>query len=432
MSKKSGPPRAALPDVWSARLRAVDGRTGYPYLSDALFSLVPVMTDEVDTLAVDRWGRLYVNPSFFGRCTADQGAAVLIHEVWHPLLKHFDRADRLGPRPEERDIVNVAQDCEINIKDDLAGRLPGDCCLPAKFGLPDRGLFEEYYHLLKRDHPELLLPPQGRAIVVHAHGPNGDGPSQGDGGGPRPSPSSKDGASSKGRGVGGGRCGSCAHGQPQDYELPAPGEADAGGKRCDVPGVSPAKWEVVIRTTAQKVLEHSRSQGSVPGGWVRWAEEILTPAIDWRKALPQVVQGMLGRGLGHTWTDYRKISRRQHPCPRILKAATVNALPNVDVVLDTSGSMSDRMIAQGIAEVGGILAALGYAVKVNVHPTDSTAAECQKVFRPDQIRAVGGGGTGMGEGLKAVADRAEREPYDRPSLVVVITDCHTPWPEAAP
>jgi predicted metal-dependent peptidase len=104
----------------------------------------------------------------------------------------------------------------------------------------------------------------------------------------------------------------------------------------------------------------------------------------------------------------------------------------VDVIFDTSGSMSDKMIAQGIAEVGGILSALEYMAQVHVHPTDAVASECQKVFRPEQIRPIGGGGTDMCAGFKAVEERARREPYDQPGLIVVITDCYTPWPTEPP
>jgi hypothetical protein len=122
--------------------------------------------------------------------------------------------------------------------------------------------------------------------------------------------------------VGSGKCGSCSHGQSEDYELPAPGEAGKDGKPCEVPGVGPAKWDVIIKVTAQKIKEHSRSRGSVPGGWVRWADEVLTPKVDWRKALPSMIQGMIGRRLGHTYTDHRRISRRRNPDPRVLRPAS--------------------------------------------------------------------------------------------------------------
>lgn len=430
MTKKTEAPRVGTRDIWSARLRAVDGNAGYPYLSDALFALVPVITEQVDTLAVDRHGRVYVNPVFFAGCTPDEGAAVLAHEVWHLLLRHFERADRLNVRPEEADILNVSQDCEINIKDDLSKRLPGDCCLPENFGLPPRGLFEEYFHALRKTHPQLL-----RKIVqatVRVPGSRGGASAKGDGGGSKPSPSSDASSPSRGRGVGSGKCGSCAHGHPEAYELPAPGEADEDGNVCQTPGVSPPRWDVIARATAQKILEHSRSRGSVPAGWLRWAEDLLVPKVDWRKALPTMVMGMFGRRRGYTWTDCRKISRRQNPDPRILRPAHVNSLPNVDVVADTSGSMSEMMLAQSLAEVAGILAAMDHAARVNVHPTDAAAAECQKVFRADQIKLIGGGGTDMGAGLEAVHKRVRREPWTRPHLVVVITDCYTPWPEAAP
>jgi Mg-chelatase subunit ChlD len=43
------------------------------------------------------------------------------------------------------------------------------------------------------------------------------------------------------------------------------------------------------------------------------------------------------------------------------------------------------------------------------------------------VQLLGGGGTDMGAGL---AKAAEIRP--RPDLIVVLTDGHTPWPEAPP
>jgi hypothetical protein len=52
----------------------------------------------------------------------------------------------------------------------------------------------------------------------------------------------------------------------------------------------------------------------------------------------------------------------------------------------------------------------------------------RKVFTGTQVALYGGGGTDMGVGLRAFTERT-RDPID---LLVIVSDCCTPWPTAAP
>jgi len=99
----------------------------------------------------------------------------------------------------------------------------------------------------------------------------------------------------------------------------------------------------------------------------------------------------------------------------------------VAVVVDTSGSVDDAMLAQALAEVSGILKALGQREGVHVLAVDAAVHTCRRVFRPDQVHLGGGGGTDMGAGL---AEAEKLKP--RPQVAIVITDGRTPWPGAAP
>jgi len=99
----------------------------------------------------------------------------------------------------------------------------------------------------------------------------------------------------------------------------------------------------------------------------------------------------------------------------------------VAVVVDTSGSIDDAMLSQALAEISGILKGLGQREGVHVLAVDSQVHTCQRVFRPEQVKVAGGGGTDMGVGLEAAA---KLRPV--PQVAVVITDGHTPWPDTAP
>ena len=54
--------------------------------------------------------------------------------------------------------------------------------------------------------------------------------------------------------------------------------------------------------------------------------------------------------------------------------------------------------------------------------------DVRKVFTGTQVALYGGGGTDMGVGLRAFTER-KGAPID---LLVIVSDCRTPWPEEAP
>lgn len=103
-------------------------------------------------------------------------------------------------------------------------------------------------------------------------------------------------------------------------------------------------------------------------------------------------------------------------------------LPKIAMVLDTSGSMDDHLLAQSLAEVQGVLLSLGVGRRhLKIVCCDAKAFEAQKVMRARDVELLGGGGADMGAGL---AKAAELRP--RPDLIVVLTDGHTPWPTEPP
>jgi predicted metal-dependent peptidase len=98
------------------------------------------------------------------------------------------------------------------------------------------------------------------------------------------------------------------------------------------------------------------------------------------------------------------------------------------MVIDTSGSMSDRMLGQALAEVGGVLRSLGVARRdLRVLCCDADAYRSQPVRDLGRVELTGGGGTDVGAGIEAAAGARPA-----PDLVVVLTDGFTPWPPRPP
>jgi predicted metal-dependent peptidase len=102
-------------------------------------------------------------------------------------------------------------------------------------------------------------------------------------------------------------------------------------------------------------------------------------------------------------------------------------VPEVAVVCDTSGSMSEELLAAALAEVEGLLRALGMARQVRVLACDTAVGPAQRVSSARQVQLVGGGGTNMGTGIAAAAALRPK-----PAVTVVLTDGYTPWPPQAP
>jgi hypothetical protein len=125
----------------AARVRAAHERS---YFAPALFSLVPVRTDLIGSMAVDAQWRLYYNDAWLATHSVEQNATLLIHEVSHLLRDHEGRRKAAGIKNYLR--WNTAGDCEINDDLDAEGLpLPGDPPLPVKYGLPRGSAAEIYY-----------------------------------------------------------------------------------------------------------------------------------------------------------------------------------------------------------------------------------------------------------------------------------------------
>ncbi|MGA5264569.1 DUF2201 family putative metallopeptidase [Streptomyces griseoincarnatus] len=353
----------------AARYRAAHDR---PYLASALYALGIVASSAVPTMGVDRHWRCYVSPAFVDATPVEELAGVWIHEVAHLLRDHHGRAGRL-PAADQRDRyrVNVAQDCEIN--DDLLTdglRLPAGRVEPGLFGLPDGQLFEEYLP---------GLPPH-----VREHD-----------------------------------CGSGAHGTATPWELP-----EAEGPN----GIGRAEGRALRRHTAEAMRAHQRSRGALPGGWRRWAEEVLEPTVDWRQALTGAVREAAAWAGGAVDYTYRRPSRRTPALRGVVLPSLRRPLPRVAVVVDTSGSMGDAELAAALGEITGVLREVGVrGNRVTVLACDADVHAVSRVTSTEQVTLGGGGGTDMRVGIDAALESPER-----PSIVIVLTDGYTPWPAETP
>lgn len=375
-------------DGYSRTLQAARVRAAYQrsYFAPALFSLVPVETDLIGSMAVDSEWRLYYNDAWVATHTVEQNATLLIHEVSHLVRDHEGRKKAAGIRDHLR--WNTAGDCEIN--DDLHAEglpLPGDPPLPGKYGLESGKHAEVYYS-------QLPTPPRG-----DRHAASDDERQQAD-------------------------CGSGAHGERRFWELPADDGTDGG-----VPGVDRIKAELVRREVARRIDEKSPYDGDLPLAWRRWAHATLAPKVDYMATIRHAVRRALrGSTLGRYDRTYRRPHRRQACYGEFIMPSFYQPRPRPGFLIDTSGSMEDTQLARAVSELGGLTRQLGYGADVVVACCDAAVHQVRKAFTSTLIELYGGGGTDIGVGLRAFIER-KVAPID---LLVIVSDCRTPWPKEVP
>ena len=362
----------------------------FPYLATGLFGVQVSADPGSGTVSVDEGWRMHADPELTAGWSAAQLGSVLVHHVGHLLRTHGERAQGAGVRPDETTDWIRAADAEINDELVLAGLdLPGQPVLPRDLGAEDGLLAEQYFAGIRR-------------------------PAEADGG--RGGAGTEPRSFSSGRGETAGTwldCGSGADG------VPRPGQGQDGLPRWQA--------ELLRRQVAQDVIAHGKRPGTVPAGLLRWAEEVLSPKVDWRAVLAAELRRAVAEVCGAVDYSYRRPSRRSAVTAPVVLPALRRPVPEVAVVCDTSGSMTEDLLAMALAEVEGLLRALGLARQVRVLACDTAVAPAQRVSSARQVQLVGGGGTDMGAGIAAAAALRPR-----PAVAVVLTDGFTPWPRLAP
>ncbi|GAB3243185.1 vWA domain-containing protein [Kineosporia babensis] len=374
----------------------------HPYLAGALWAMTIVPSRQVPTMAVDRYWRCYVSPAFVQMYSVNELAGTWLHEVGHLLRGHHDRAQQLWERslagqgstdpaviyarrtaggswldPERPDLenlrMNTAMDCEIN--DDEASfrdgiRLPDGALQPRDFRLRVGRPFESYLRGMS------ATAVAGRRAWVN--------------------------------------CGSGAHGGDVPWDL-----GPDGGRP-----LTPAQAEVIRIRTAERI---KRSQGWVSGSWTRWAQDVGKPTQNWERLLTAAVRAGLSSSGGVGDHSFRRPSRRSAALHyRVVLPTLTKPSPEVAVVIDTSGSVSDDELGAALAETAGVIQAAG-GRKVTVYSCDSAVQTVQRVASAREIRLAGGGGTNLTRGM---ARALSAQPA--PDVLVVLTDGHTGWPVSAP
>lgn len=349
-----------------------------PYLARSLWAMTFVETSEIPTAAIDDKWRVYYNPDYIKKCATD-GTLIgeLFHECLHPTLRHSSRSKVIQAADHEH--WNRAGDAELDQQIEAAGvKLVDDRVRPENFKGGAKGMTAEELYKLPSD---------------------GSGKSKS--GKPK---------CSCGGGSGAGR--------------PMPFEGKGGSEKKLPTGLSEAEADLIRVMTAQAIKEHvAKGRGSVPAGFLRWAETFgEPPPVDWRAMVQAKVRYAIDTHRGPS-PSYARPSRRNITGGLVLPVHRM-PIPRIALVPDTSGSMYESDIATELACVVDACEALG---KVYAVPCDAAASDPVEIRHVDDLKEFmkGGGGTDMRVGI-------ERALECNPDAIVVITDGDTPWPDEEP
>lgn len=170
----------------------------------------------------------------------------------------------------------------------------------------------------------------------------------------------------------------------------------------------------------------AKLQGNLPAGIQRIVDDLVAPQIDWRTALAEFV------------TQSRSDYSWRHPDRRILASCGLylptlhsDALEDIVVGIDTSGSISQAELADFLSELYGILQACTevrawvLSCDAKIHAVVQADGQTPLEELLDTVR--GGGGTDF----RPVFEWIEEHGIN-PSCVVYLTDGYGTYPDTQP
>ena len=161
------------------------------------------------------------------------------------------------------------------------------------------------------------------------------------------------------------------------------------------------------------------SAGQLPAGLERLITDISAPKLDWRSLLRNTIKSQIKNN--YSWM---RPSRKMYSTNAVLPGLDVENSLDIAVSIDTSGSISDRMLKDFLSEINGIADEFdAYKIKVWCFDTEVHAPEEFETWDGKDIthyQPAGYGGTDI-----AVNWKWMQENEVKPELLVCFTDGET-------
>jgi predicted metal-dependent peptidase len=450
-------------------------RAKAPFFATGLTKLTFVARPGLNTIGVTYRGVLIYDPAWVAQQGIEKSAGLLVHEALHILDHHGDRRGSRDParwnRNADRAINTIVRDMGFKLPDG-----PDTGCWPSDLGpgTPEGLTAEQYHELdLQQEAAKKAKQPQGEPGEDEDEEPgeepagepgegaqdeepgegsegepgededggdptegsgeepgeDGDGsedaeePSEGSGegsgSGEGGDPSSEDeepGEVKPGdpHGVGRGQCGSCA-GNALDDEANINPEDER----------SEAEMQRIAKQMAMAIQEHAAAgRGGLPAGLRLLADAVTGIAkVRWQQKLQQAVKRAARVRSGANVYRFDGPSKRQagigYGVGRALMPRPRAVVPNVALMIDTSGSMGRTEMTAALRESAAVIKTLNAPLLYGT--CDCAVHTLQKITSvSDLVKLLkGGGGTSFVPAFKAL-DALKGE--QRPEVVIFVTD----------
>lgn len=365
--------RAARLTIDKARWWAL---THQPFYGSLASNLADVIDPSIPTAATDGKKILW-NPTKVGEWTEEEVRFVVLHETLHCAHDHFSRLPL-------NDQGNQAGDYAINA---ILRNIPG-------IKMPEGGLLDSRFDNLAEE--EILA-----ALRKEPEEPEGEEPGDQPGEEPGDQP-----GKGKRKGEDPGGCGG--------FIEPAPDKPNGPTLKED--------WERNILQA--EFVRNSTGQGDCPADMRRILDRITAVSeVDWKQETCDFVKTVVSAR-----SDWSRSTRRMATAPVIYPRRRTDSLGTIVFVRDSSGSVSDKTMAEFTGLIAGAAADTGCEALV----LDADAA-VQAEYRLSQgelppLEPVGGGGTDFRPAFARVQELIEEG--EKIAGLVYLTDLYGTEPDA--
>ena len=388
------------------------------------------LDESAETAYTDGY-RIAFSPDFLDDLSNDELDFVMMHEILHVVLQHVSRGRDLNS-----EAFNIACDIVVNSNILLSFGMDRKRITLSKYGesmnLAPNGKngyeysAEEVYEMLTKSMKQSKSGGSGE----------GGGENKGGSGGSSGSGSGKSGRASGvgGAGVDKAKTGGASRGRA----VREVGRASSDGLWDDHTKWGATEedehyheaWVKRLEDAAEaiSIRDPSNSRGLLPAFAKRILEELRGGSgLNWRELLCNFVQEEVN--------DYsfsppdRRYGESDFFLPDFNDAD--ERVRNVLFMIDTSGSMSDKMITEAYSEIVAAIDQFGGRLQGWLGFFDAAIIEPKEFVGVDElmiIRPAGGGGTDFGIVFEYVRDHMQDEP---PVSIVILTDGYAPFPKEA-
>lgn len=404
--------------------------TKMPFTGGMLMRMnfIPIRDYRCSTAMTDG-KNIYVDIDFYKKLSKEERVFILAHECWHNIYLHFMRCQN-----RNRDLWNIATDCEINYMLKNEGLVPPlDLCFPdGEHGCPPSDYAgksaEEMYEWLYKQAKKMSK--NGNSGGGKGKNDSGKGSTPTDGSNKSPRNGKLQGQFDKhitdeetnDENEGNGAGGLSEYGVPTD-EWGEKGEDSDYRPMIDQDAAEKIREGII--SEAQKI---ERNQGRLPGGLQNILDKIRNPEINWKEMLSKYVSTCMSGG-HRSWLP----PSRRHVYEEMYFQSHRGEHIKVSVIVDTSGSTTADL-PKFMGELVSLLNTFGnyemMMIQCDCEVQDVEIYDTYNPFPVEDCSKVKWKGFG-GSDLNPAFNRMREEGFE-PSVNIVFTDGYIDCPRNNP